>query len=68
MRGENLVLLLKHVLIQRLRRKGVFLAVDGRSLSKLTLEEIQQEYERMEGDRDELVQSDTQAASHHHTI
>ncbi|WP_223249822.1 Fur-regulated basic protein FbpA [Anoxybacillus ayderensis] len=51
------LLLLKHVLIQRLRRKGVFVATDGRSLSKLTLEEIQQEYERAEGKRDELVKS-----------
>ncbi|KHF27799.1 hypothetical protein LR68_03350 [Anoxybacillus sp. BCO1] len=31
------MLLLKHVLIQRLRRKGVFVATDGRALSKLTL-------------------------------
>jgi hypothetical protein len=62
------LLLLKYVLIQCLRRNGVFVAADGRSLSKLTLEEIQREYERMEGDYDELVQSDTQAASHHHTV
>ncbi|WP_255573374.1 Fur-regulated basic protein FbpA [Anoxybacillus sp. ST4] len=51
------MLLLKHVLIQRLRRKGVFVAADGRALSKLTLEEIQREYERMEGNHDELVKS-----------
>jgi hypothetical protein len=57
----DLVLLLKHVLIQRLRRKGVFLAADGKKLSKLTLEEIQREYERIaddeRGDRDGLVKS-----------
>jgi hypothetical protein len=55
------VLLLKHVLIQRLRRKGVLLAADGKKLSKLTLEEIQREYERIaddeRGDRDGLVKS-----------
>jgi hypothetical protein len=42
-----LALLLKHVLIQQLQRKGVFRTADGRKLSKLTLEEIQQEYTRI---------------------
>jgi Fur-regulated basic protein A len=62
------LLLLKHVLIQRLRRRGIFFAADGRTLSKLTLEEIQREYERMEGERDELVHSDSQAAVHHPSL
>jgi hypothetical protein len=62
------LLLLKHVLIQRLRRKGVFFTVDGRALSKLTLEEIQQEYERMEGDYDELAKSNDQAVAHHPSL
>jgi Fur-regulated basic protein A len=55
----TLGLLLKHVLIQRLRRKGVFRAVDGRVFSKLSLEEIQREYERVERENhDGLVQGD----------
>jgi Fur-regulated basic protein A len=62
------LLLLKHVLIQRLRRRGIFFAADGRTLSKLTLEEIQREYERMEGERDELVHRDSQAAVHHPSL
>jgi hypothetical protein len=62
-------LLLKYVLIQRLRRKGVFLAANGRSFSKLTLEEIQREYERVEReDRDGLVQGDDQATSNHSVL
>nr|WP_194950118.1 Fur-regulated basic protein FbpA [Anoxybacillus flavithermus] len=44
-------------MIQRLRRKGVFVATDGRAISKLTIEEIQREYERAEGERNELVKS-----------
>jgi hypothetical protein len=59
--GTTLALLLKHVLILRLRRKGVFLDAEGKKLSKLTLEEIQREYERIadneRGDRDGLVKS-----------
>jgi hypothetical protein len=65
----TLGLLLKHVLIQRLRRKGVFLAADGRAFSKLTLEEIQREYKRVEGEgHDGLVQGDAQATSDHYTL
>jgi hypothetical protein len=61
-------LLLKYVLIQRLRRKGVFSA-NGRPFSKLTLEEVQREYERVEGeDPDGLVQGDTQTTSNHSTL
>jgi Fur-regulated basic protein A len=62
-------LLLKYVLIQRLRRKGVFLAANGKPFSKLTLEEIKREYERLEGeDQDGLVQGDDQATSDHSTL
>ncbi|MBB5356676.1 hypothetical protein HNR43_002688 [Anoxybacillus mongoliensis] len=62
------MLLLKHVLIQRLRRKGVFVATDGRALSKLTLEEIQREYERTEGECNELVKSNDEAITHHPSL
>lgn len=62
-------LLLKHVLIQRLHRKGVFRAADGRVFSKLSLEEIQREYERVEGEEhDGLVQGDDQATSNHSAL
>jgi Fur-regulated basic protein A len=65
----TLGLLLKHVLIQRLRRKGVFRAADGRVFSKLSLEEIQREYERVEGEEhDGLVQGDDQATSNHSAL
>uniref|UniRef100_A0A7U3YCR5 Fur-regulated basic protein FbpA n=1 Tax=Geobacillus sp. (strain Y4.1MC1) TaxID=581103 RepID=A0A7U3YCR5_GEOS0 len=62
-------LLLKYVLIQRLRRKGIFRAADGRAFSKLTLEEVQREYERVEGENhDGLVQGDAQTISNHSTL
>jgi hypothetical protein len=65
----TLGLLLKYVLIQHLRQKGVFLAANGRPFSKLTLEEIQREYERVEGeDHDGLVQGDAQTTSNHSTL
>ncbi|WP_375709621.1 Fur-regulated basic protein FbpA [Geobacillus subterraneus] len=54
------------MLIQHLRRQGVFSASDGRALSKLTLEEIQREYERVRGDQSHgLVQGDHTAARDH---
>lgn len=63
------MLLLKHVLIQRLRRKGIFSGSDGRSLSKLTLEEIQQEYERLEREeRRGLVKGNVQTAARHSSL
>jgi hypothetical protein len=65
-------LLLKYVLIQRLRRKGIFLASDGRQLSKLTLEEVQREYERIadeEGsEHNGLVKSHSETTSDHCAI
>jgi hypothetical protein len=63
------VLLLKHVLMQRLRRRGIFAAGDGRSLSKLSLEEIQHEYERLEREESgELVKGNTQTAVRHPSL
>ncbi|WP_223811983.1 Fur-regulated basic protein FbpA [Geobacillus sp. 46C-IIa] len=59
------MILIKYVLIQHLRRQGVFSASDGRALSKLTLEEIQREYERAGGDQHGLVQGDHTAACDH---
>lgn len=59
------MILIKYVLIQHLRRQGVFSASDGRALSKLTLEEIQREYERAGGDQHGLVQGDHTAARDH---
>ncbi|WP_233414698.1 Fur-regulated basic protein FbpA [Thermaerobacillus caldiproteolyticus] len=68
----SLALLMKHVFIHHLRRKGVFLAEDGRNLSKLTLEEVQREYERVaveEGsEHNRLVKSHSKTASDHCTI
>ncbi|WP_082131142.1 Fur-regulated basic protein FbpA [Geobacillus sp. T6] len=62
-------MLLKYALIQHLRRQGIFSASDGRSLSKLTLEEIQREYERARGDQSHgLVQGDHTAAPDHHSF
>jgi Fur-regulated basic protein A len=63
------VLLLKHVLMQRLRRRGIFATSDGRLLSKLTLEEIQQEYERLEREeRRGLVKGNVQTAARHSSL
>jgi hypothetical protein len=62
-------MLLKYALIQRLRRQGIFSASDGRALSKLTLEEIQREYERVGGDRPYgLVQGNHTAACDHRSL
>jgi Fur-regulated basic protein A len=70
----SLGLLLKHVPIQRLRRKGIFLASDGRQFSKLTLEEVQREYERVadkegsESEHNGLVKSHSETTSDHCAI
>ncbi|OQM47551.1 hypothetical protein B6A27_00255 [Anoxybacillus sp. UARK-01] len=55
--------------MQRLRRRGIFATSDGRLLSKLTLEEIQQEYERLEREeRRGLVKGNVQTAVRHHSL
>ncbi|MED3778013.1 Fur-regulated basic protein FbpA [Geobacillus stearothermophilus] len=62
-------MLLKYVLIQHLRRQGIFSASDGRALSKLTTEEIQREYERARGVQSHgLVQGDRTAIGDHHSL